>query len=108
MAAGDVRIGGFSIQRSSAPQTITALIGGTTYFYLRIKAHTPILLGNASSDSGNSNPAFNSHRLEPGEVVELINHSATAGLIDGAKVSLEGYNNDPNPSKVDIFAIDNV
>lgn len=107
MPAGDVRQGKFTKNFSGGTQSIAGLIGGTTYAHLRIQAHTEMLIGNSTIDPTSGTLTHQGYRMSPGEVMTLENHTATAGIIDGAKIVVRGIRDSP-PASFTVFAIDNV
>lgn len=107
MAAGDI----FHIQQkllqSDGRFTVAGLIGGTTYHYLKIKANGPCLVGNSAIDPNSVGPTVNAYRLHPNEEIVMENNTATAGMIDGAKINIFAANG-TYPIAVEILAIANV
>jgi hypothetical protein len=109
MAAGDVLQGRFTRTAAQGTQSVAGIIGGTTYFHLRIKAlsETELLLGNSTIDAQSTTNTQKGYRMAPGEVVTFENAGATAGLIDGAKILVRAVRDSP-PADFTILAIANV
>jgi hypothetical protein len=109
MAAGDVLQGRFTRAAATGTATIAALIGGTTYSYLKIKtlSDTELLIGNTTIDAGSTTGTHRGYRLSPGEVLTMENHGAVAGAIDGAKINIRAVRESPL-ADFTIFAIANV
>lgn len=105
MAAGDILQGNFDRTQADGRTTVTALIGGTTYFDLTVKVGGYCLIGNSTIDPTGAATA-KGYRLSPGEVFKLDNAGATAGIIDGAKINL--FVAQDKPCNIEIFAIANV
>lgn len=107
MAVGDVLQGKFTRPYSLGAQLVNGLIGGSTYSYFRIKADTEMLVGNSAIDHQSGTLTQQGYRMEPGEVMELRNDGAVAGVLDGGKISVRGISESP-PASFHIFAIANV
>lgn len=107
MAVGDVRQGNFSRRQSDGISTVAALIGGTTYLLLKIRAGGCILVGNSTIDPAGSDTQ-RGYRLTPGEEFSIDDGGNTvANLIDGAKINVFAAEGAKQVS-INIFAIDDV
>lgn len=106
MAAGDVRQGLFSRVQADGRATIASLIGGTTYYALKVRVTGPTLIGNSAIDPAGAATA-QGYRLHENDILQLENTGITGGEIDGAKLNVFAVNGD-HPVAVDILAIDNV
>ena len=106
MAAGDILQGNFDLAVGGARATVASLIGGTTYFALMIKAGGCVLVGNSTIDPTSGTATLRGYRMSPGEVMAFDNDSATAGMLDGAKINV--INAQDKPANIEIFAVANV
>jgi hypothetical protein len=107
MAVGDVRQGTFTRVKADGRTTIAALIGGTTYLLLKIKAGGCIIIGDATIDPDGSDTA-KGYKLTPGEEFYIDDGGNTvANLIDGAKINIFAVEG-ARPVSISIFAIDDV
>lgn len=106
MAAGDVRQGNFSRRQSDGITTVAALIGGTSYLLLKIRAGGCILVGNNTIDPNGAGDTNKGYRLNPGEEFHLDDGGNTAStLIDPTKINIFAAEGAKQVS-INIFAID--
>lgn len=106
MAAGDIRQGNFSRKQSDGITTIAALIGGTSYLLLKIRAGGVILIGNANIDPAGGADTQKGYRLTPGEEFSIDDGGNTAStLIDPTKINIFAAEGGKQVS-INIFAID--
>lgn len=105
MAIGAIRQGTFTRQHSDGVTTVAALIGGTTYSHLLIKANGgPFLIGDNTLDQSGSSTA-QGYKLSPGESIQLQNDGATAGLLTGGNINIRAGGD--RQISISIMAIDN-
>ncbi len=105
MAVGDVRQGTFTRVQADGRTTIAALIGGTTYLLLKIKAGGNIIIGDVAIDPAGSDTA-KGYKLSAGEEFHIDDGGNTAAnLIDGGKINIFAVEG-ARPISISIFAID--